>query len=397
LRIVPLDKNNFFTSYAQNFEDILLWRALKNIKKGFYIDIGAQDPEEDSISLGFYEKGWRGVHIEPNEYYCNLLRIARPDEIVEQIAISNQRDFITFYEFPFTGLSTASFATAKNYKEKGFDFIKKDVKTSSLDFIFDKYSLNIVHWLKIDVEGLEKSVLDSWKNSKCRPWIIVIESTKPLTQIENYSSWEGILLDKKYSFVYFDGLNRFYIHYEHIELAEHFKVPINIFDNFLLSGKASHNFHRLFTEKAKESEAKAKESEAKAKESEAKAKESEAKANAIYNSRSWRITAPIRITFKKARALLKMTKNIKTTIKTKTKLFLADVRLYVIQRPRVRRYANTMLSQFPALKMRLTKLAAKETPNVLFTDKLTMLKPRARQIYENLKLAEESRSKEKSQ
>ena len=92
-----------------------------------------------------------------------------------------------------------------------------------------------------------------------------------------------------------------------------------------------------------------------------------------------------------------MTKNIKTTIKTKTKLFLADVRLYVIQRPRVRRYANTMLSQFPALKMRLTKLAAKETPNVLFTDKLTMLKPRARQIYENLKLAEESRSKEKSQ
>jgi|SRR5262245_3315890 len=52
-------------SYAQNFEDIILWRALKHVEKGFYIDIGAQDPVVDSVSLAFYEKGWRGVHVEP--------------------------------------------------------------------------------------------------------------------------------------------------------------------------------------------------------------------------------------------------------------------------------------------------------------------------------------------
>ena len=32
------------TSYAQNFEDVILWRALKQVKEGFYIDVGAQDP-----------------------------------------------------------------------------------------------------------------------------------------------------------------------------------------------------------------------------------------------------------------------------------------------------------------------------------------------------------------
>jgi hypothetical protein len=30
---MPLDKNNFFTSYAQNFEDIFIVEALKNIRK----------------------------------------------------------------------------------------------------------------------------------------------------------------------------------------------------------------------------------------------------------------------------------------------------------------------------------------------------------------------------
>ncbi len=40
-----------YTSYAQNFEDVMLWRALKHVSNGYYIDIGAQDPSIDSVSL----------------------------------------------------------------------------------------------------------------------------------------------------------------------------------------------------------------------------------------------------------------------------------------------------------------------------------------------------------
>jgi len=32
-----------FTSYAQNFEDVMLRRALNRVARGFYIDVGAQD------------------------------------------------------------------------------------------------------------------------------------------------------------------------------------------------------------------------------------------------------------------------------------------------------------------------------------------------------------------
>ena len=54
-----------FVSYAQNFEDVILNRALHGVTDGCYIDIGANDPEVDSVSLAFYERGWRGLHVEP--------------------------------------------------------------------------------------------------------------------------------------------------------------------------------------------------------------------------------------------------------------------------------------------------------------------------------------------
>jgi hypothetical protein len=56
-----------FISYAQNFEDVMLWRALKGLKKGFYIDVGAHDPEVDSVTKAFYDRGWCGINIEPAE------------------------------------------------------------------------------------------------------------------------------------------------------------------------------------------------------------------------------------------------------------------------------------------------------------------------------------------
>jgi hypothetical protein len=30
-----------FISYAQNYEDVILWRALRHVEKGFYVDVGA--------------------------------------------------------------------------------------------------------------------------------------------------------------------------------------------------------------------------------------------------------------------------------------------------------------------------------------------------------------------
>lgn len=52
-------------SYAQNFEDVMLWRALGHIEKGFYVDVGAGDPKLESVTKLFYDMGWNGINIEP--------------------------------------------------------------------------------------------------------------------------------------------------------------------------------------------------------------------------------------------------------------------------------------------------------------------------------------------
>ena len=68
-----------FISYAQNYEDVILWRALKHIEKGFYIDIGANDPVIESVSNAFYEKGWRGINIEPAASWFKKLEKIRQE------------------------------------------------------------------------------------------------------------------------------------------------------------------------------------------------------------------------------------------------------------------------------------------------------------------------------
>ena len=290
-----------FISYAQNFEDVMLWRALKHIDHGFYIDIGAQDPVIDSVSLAFYEHGWRGIHIEPTRQYSTKLREARPDEIVEQVAIASSEGLLKFYEFNDTGLSTADPEIAKRHQSAGFLAVVTEVPIASLDSILNRYIHMPVHWLKIDVEGLERNVLESWRSSSTRPWVLVIESTAPLTQVQCNVEWESLVLDKGYICAYFDGLNNFYVHRDHHELLASFNTPPNIFDAFVLSRSSSQPFYALIATKAEQAEAKAEQAEAKAEQAEAKAEQVEDRVyelnrelKSIYTSKSWRITLPMR-------------------------------------------------------------------------------------------------------
>lgn len=221
-------------SYAQNFEDVMLWRCFKDIKKGFYIDIGANDPVKDSVSLLFYQNGWRGIHVEPTTQYSEQLKKARPEEVVKQIALGSYDDEITFYEFPESGLSTSCIDIAKKNEEQGHHFIETKVKQQRFDDAFSDIDENQdIHWLKIDVEGAEQQVLEGWSTLPIKPWVLVIESTLPLSQKENYDAWEARVLDKGYEFVYFDGLNRFYLSKDHPELKSHFNFPPNVFDDFI--------------------------------------------------------------------------------------------------------------------------------------------------------------------
>ncbi|QTX22072.1 FkbM family methyltransferase [Comamonas aquatica] len=240
------------TSYAQNFEDVMLWRALGHIERGLYIDVGAQDPVIDSVSLAFHEHGWQGIHVEPTPHYAALLRQKRPGDTVIQAAVGSDSAVLHFFEIPDTGISTADAAIAAQHRARGFDVHETNVPCIPLSAVFQLCAEQEIHWLKIDVEGFEQQVLSSWGTSTARPWIVVVESTLPLTQIDTHQSWEFILVGYGYTSVYFDGLNRYYVSEAHAELKAAFAAPPNVFDGFALNGTASAPFHQLIAARCQE-------------------------------------------------------------------------------------------------------------------------------------------------
>jgi FkbM family methyltransferase len=232
-----------FVSHAQNFEDVILWRALKHVRNGRYIDIGAWEPEIDSVSKAFYDRGWRGTHVEPVAVYAEKLRLARPDETVIEALVGKGTNAVEFTVVGETGLSTKYPDIAAQHRERGFNQVKIKVLQIPLSQILNDQGNNEIHWLKIDVEGMEDEVLLSWGKAKARPWILVIESTLPSSPIQSFEAWEPRVLKLGYAFVYFDGLNRFYLHKKHSELQIAFESGPNVFDDFVLGRHSSTAFH----------------------------------------------------------------------------------------------------------------------------------------------------------
>src|SRR6476646_7622711 len=85
-----------FVSYAQNFEDVMLWRALKHVESGFYIDVGAAHPDDYSVTRAFYDRGWRGINIEPTSRVIRLTG-ARPRDINLHMAVGRIPGEVTIF------------------------------------------------------------------------------------------------------------------------------------------------------------------------------------------------------------------------------------------------------------------------------------------------------------
>lgn len=266
------------TSYAQNFEDVMLWRALKNIESGFYIDIGAWSPELHSVTRLFYDHGWRGINVEPNPAFCDQLKKCRSRDVNLQIAVSDYEGSVEMNFLSGSGLNTLCDITAERHVQAGLSLMKQKVHVTTLAKLWSQYVLagQCVHFLKVDVERLEEAVLRSndWKNN--RPWIVVVEATLPMSPIECYADWEPILIAADYVFAYADGLNRFYVANEHPELLKSFKFPPNVFDNFILHD----------TQVA----------ESRAIQAEIKVQQLERELDSVYQSYYWKITFPLRWT-----------------------------------------------------------------------------------------------------
>ena len=281
-----------FVSYAQNFEDVILWRSLKNISKGFYVDVGANDPIIDSVTKAFYDRGWKGINIDPSPKAYERLYALRPRDINLNIAIGDVDGKLMFYDIAVSGWSTLDKDVAQKHQQDGVEVKERTVDVKKLLDICKTYAPEQIHFLKVDVEGAEALVFKGMEFSEFRPWIIVVEATLPNSPIVNYKDWEPKIVKNGYEFVYFDGLNRFYIAQEHLELKENFLLPPNVFDDFILF--MLYELEEQIVQEQQTARLAALEAEVKIHEARTGEHLAHMQLKAFFESKSWKITAPLR-------------------------------------------------------------------------------------------------------
>ncbi len=385
-------------SYAQNFEDVMLWRALQQVEHGFYIDVGANDPVVDSVTQLFYEHGWCGINIEPLASHWQALQHARLRDINLQCAVGAFDGEIKLWECDVRGWATADEEVIAHHVANGRSGQYATTRQTTLNQVWLRHAPSEVHFLKIDVEGGERSVIEGLDFQRFRPWIVVVEATRPNTTQEVHAQWEPLLLDADYLFVYADGLNRFYVAGEHHELAAAFRYPPNFFDHFVkaphmegnlwaqtISARADQSLQDLALAELRVTQSREATAQALALAAAAQAHVAyaDARIESLLKSTSWQATVPLRMVSNGMRGL--------KPILSRSGLakWAASAVRYVASRPRLKKIGTQVLSRFPATKSRLKKLvrnaSVASAGQELIPVNLAHLSPRIRSLYAALR------------
>jgi len=189
-----------FASFAHNGEDVVLWRALRGVVEGRYIEVHAYPPRSDSVTQAFYDHGWHGIIIEPEPELADRFRHERPGDLVFQVPAALRK-----------GASTA------------------------LDDLVDGagWAGKDVHFLSIDAKSGQTEVLQSIDLQTWRPWVIVARSETCGNTRSTHEQWAEFVRSADYRLCLFDGLSRFYVAAErNDEIGAALSVPANIGDNF---------------------------------------------------------------------------------------------------------------------------------------------------------------------
>ncbi|WP_024287607.1 FkbM family methyltransferase [Cellulomonas sp. KRMCY2] len=226
-----------FHSYAQNNEDVVLWRALRDVSVGRYVEVGANHPLIDSVSRAFYDRGWSGITVEPVPYFAELQRAERPRDLLVEAAIGTTDGEITLHLVPGTGLSTVVDAVSVMHASEGIDHVDVTVPSKRLDDVLSESGWSPdddLHFMLVDVEGAEQDVLASVDLTRWRPRVLVVEATAPNAPISTHEAWEPAVLSAGYQLCLFDGVSRFYVADERAdELRPALSYPACAHDNFI--------------------------------------------------------------------------------------------------------------------------------------------------------------------
>lgn len=217
-----------FLSYSAEYDlvDLIIFNVFKdfNMKECFYIDIGANDPWEGSVTKTLYDMGWHGINVEPLEPAYERLTEDRPRDINVWCGVGEEGMLTLYVAGPNGRWSSFDKTVSERLRKMGVAIEEKKVPVIPFSTICETHlpKGQEVHFCKIDTEGYEEQVLKTMDLKQVRPWVITLEFDPAKSASSSNPVWEHMLLEQNYSFVFTHGLNRYYIDQSKIFLKENF-------------------------------------------------------------------------------------------------------------------------------------------------------------------------------
>lgn len=158
-------------SFAQAGEDRILdfLFGSMGIRKISYIDIGANDPVFCNNTYLFYTRKCRGILVEPDPVFNNVLKKMRPRDTVVEAAISDEAGQAELYIFDEPSVNTLSKEEADLRLASGRYKLKSVTKIPLLtigNIIIKHLQNKTPDLISLDVEGVDYAVLQAFDFEK---------------------------------------------------------------------------------------------------------------------------------------------------------------------------------------------------------------------------------------
>jgi len=196
---------------SQCQEDAILEELFPEPKVGTYVDIGAGEPSQCSNTWALYQRGWRGLLVEPlPEFVFQLIRW-RPGDTIFPVAASNRTGIVPF--FIDSSVSSTLVGWSENAPKKPLAAECMDI-AEILDMPDFRRFRDTCDLCSIDVEGHEPQVLAGIPWDLFHPKVFCVEYRKYDSSsmgADLTDQWEPILLEHGYVLHATTVLNKIYV------------------------------------------------------------------------------------------------------------------------------------------------------------------------------------------
>ena len=176
-------KDYGLTSFSQTGEDVIMNFIVEQLRipNLSYLDVGAHHPQYINNTFLFYNKGFRGVNIEPDPFLIDgFTKIRSQDQNLNiGVGFQEQKEIADFYVMSQRTLNTFSAEEAEKNLRSGTYTVEKIIKVPLVpinSIINEYFPTGCPNILSIDVEGLDFEIVKSLNFKKYRPEVICVET-----------------------------------------------------------------------------------------------------------------------------------------------------------------------------------------------------------------------------